>query len=229
MLTLRGCVGSGGYYINIALIATLLSGVSIGLLVETDLSEATLQQRVTLGASGVVSFGFFIATAADCVLVDNSTRKLCSHAHVFVYLAHSQMLLAMVMRLFYIAFVCVQVQVVAMVNILYVEATWPVVGLCVLMTLMLSRRFLLAETEMAAFSAHEDEEIDALAATVDQDALARAVDRRLARAMTMHGLRGPRGMALRSARSFGTIRSMRLWGRPRVNPLRNNVALGMGS
>ena len=63
------------------------------------------KQRILLGASGSAAFGLFMATAIDCVLIDNSVRKLRSHPHCFVYLAHSRTVLANVFRLFALGFV----------------------------------------------------------------------------------------------------------------------------
>ena len=68
----------GGYYINVSLIATLLGGVAITCLLEADTSSATVQQKTAFGLSGILAFGIFLATALDCVLIDNSTRKLRS-------------------------------------------------------------------------------------------------------------------------------------------------------
>ena len=65
----------GGYYINVSLIATLLGGVAITCLLEAD---TTVQQKTAFGLSGILAFGIFLATALDCVLIDNSTRKLRS-------------------------------------------------------------------------------------------------------------------------------------------------------
>ena len=118
----------GGYYINVALIATLLSGVSIAMLLETDTSGAEVWQRATLGGSGILAFGVFLATTVDCVLIDNSTRKLRSYQHCFIYLAHSRQLLSNTMIFFCCAFVCITVQMCSMANILFPEITWPVIG-----------------------------------------------------------------------------------------------------
>ena len=72
----------GGYYINMSLVATLLSGVAITCLLEADTSGATVEQKMAFGLSGILAFGVFLATALDCVLIDNSTRKLRSYSQV---------------------------------------------------------------------------------------------------------------------------------------------------
>ena len=213
----------GGHYINVSLISTLLSALSITLLVETDLSEAAQTQRAILGASGSLSFGVFLATAIDCVLVDNSIRKLRSFQHCFIYLAASRVLMDNTIRLFMVAFLCASLEVCAMVNILYVDLTWPMVALTALMDVALLRRFILEGRQMDAFASAEEEEIRSMMQTIRNPpinlSLARQLNRRGMCRGSIRGVLNEEGDHSSKHASQGSY-SRRLHFQTRVTPLR---------
>ena len=101
-----------------------------------------------MGGSGSLAFGLFLASAADCILIDNSVRKLRSFEQYFVYLTHNRTLFANTIRLFSSALVSATVQFVAMINIVYTDVTWVVLGFAVLMNIALARRYLLQGKQM---------------------------------------------------------------------------------
>lgn len=177
----------GGYYMNVSLVATLMAAMAVGVLIEMDVSDATLQQRATLGISATLTFGLYLSCAVDCVLIDNSTRKLRSYQHFFIYLGDNGVLMANTMRLFSLGLITSAFMFVSAIDIVYNEITFFVLGLAIVMLLALARRFTLLGRQMDAFSAAEDKEIDDL--TKDLVAEESTLPRALVRELTRKGVR----------------------------------------
>ena len=91
----------GAYFMNTSIVAALLGSMSASILYEVESIDFSIELRTIMSSSGWLATGALISCTLDCILIDNSLRKLRTPTHFFRYMADHHIFLGNPVRLLY--------------------------------------------------------------------------------------------------------------------------------